>query len=322
MMKAVVQHRYGGSEQLEVREIATPVPDAGEVLIRVRAAGIDRGTWHLMTGLPLVMRLGFGLRGPKQPIPGRDLAGVVEAVGDDVDGFSPGDEVIGTADGSFAEYALAPATRLAHKPAGLTFEQAAVLPVSGLTAVQAVRKAGVRPGHQVLIIGASGGVGSYAVQIAAASGAMVTGVCSGSKADFVRSLGADQVIDYARTEIDHDGRRYDVIIDIAGNRSISQLRRSLTPTGCLVVVGGENGGRWFGGIHRQLAGMILSPLVRHRLTAFLSSESSTDLTALADQVDRGQLRPVLDRTYTLDEAAKAIDHLAAGHTRGKIAITV
>ncbi|GAA1477396.1 NAD(P)-dependent alcohol dehydrogenase [Nocardioides aestuarii] len=318
-MQAVVQHRYGGSEQLSLAEVADPAAGPGEVLVEVRAAGVDRGTWHLMTGLPLVMRLGFGFRGPKVPVPGRDVSGVVVAVGPDVTSYAAGEEVIGTADGSFAELAVVPVKRLARKPSSVTHEEAAVLPVSGLTALQAIRKAGVSAGQQVLVIGASGGVGSYAVQLAVAAGATVTGVAGGAKADLVRDLGAERVLDHTRQEIEQDGR-YDVIIDIAGRRPLPLLRRALAPEGTLVVVGGEGGDRWLGGFQRQLALPLRSVFTRQRLLGLLSKESSADLAELARLVDAGDVRPTLDRTFTLDEAAKAVDHVADGHARGKVAV--
>ena len=321
-MRAVIQRRYGGSEQLRLADINAPGPGSHDVLVRVGAAGVDRGTWHLMTGLPYAVRLGFGLRRPKFPVPGRDVAGVVEAVGDQVTRVAVGDAVIGTADGSFAELAIVPDHRVAHAPDGLAMEEAAVLPVSGLAALQAVRDAGrVRAGQQVLVIGASGGVGSYAVQIAAAHGAVVTGVASGAKTDLVRGLGATRVIDYTREDIDADGTRYDLIVDLAGNRPLAQLRRSLAPAGTLVIAGGENGGRWLGGTQRQLAAIARSPFVDQRLTALLSRENSEDLATLSNLVEQGLLRPALERTYALHEAGKAIDHLAAGHVRGKVALT-
>ena len=320
-MRAIHQHRYGGSEQLTLTEVPDPIPGPRDVVVRVRAAGVDRGTWHLMAGRPYAVRLAFGFRRPKHPVPGRDVAGVVVEVGEQVTAVAVGDEVIGTADGSFAEVAVVPDARVGRKPAGLSFEEAAVLPVSGLTALQAVRAAGgVRSGDRVLVIGASGGVGSYAVQIAAASGAEVTGVASGAKADLVRSLGATRVVDYTREDLD-DGTRYDVVLDIAGLRPLRQLRRLLTDTGTLVIVGGEGGDRWLGGTHRQLAALALSPFIRQRLTTFLSKENADDLATLAQLVDHGHLRPALERTYALHEAAKAIDHVASGHARGKVAVT-
>ncbi|MEZ5093779.1 NAD(P)-dependent alcohol dehydrogenase [Nocardioides sp.] len=322
-MRAVTQAQYGGTDQLSLSEIAAPTPGPRDVLVRVRAAGVDRGTWHLMTGLPYAVRMMFGLRRPKSPVPGRDLAGVVEAVGSEVTTVAVGDEVVGTADGSFAELALVPEKRVGPKPTDLSFEEAAVLPVSGLTALQLVRDAArVRSGDRVLVIGASGGVGSYAVQLAAAAGADVTGVASGAKADLVRSLGAGRVIDYTREEIGADGTRYDVIIDLAGLRPLRELRRSLASRGTLVIAGGEGGDRWVGGIHRQLAALALSPFTRQRLTSHLSKESGADLAELARLVDAGEVRPLLERTFTLDEAALAIDHVADGHARGKVALVV
>ena len=322
-MKAVIQEGYGGADTLELREVPVPSPRRGEVLVRVRAAGIDRGTWHLMAGLPLVMRLGFGLRGPRQPTPGRDLAGIVEAVGEGVTRFAKGDAVYGTGHGSLAEFARAREDRLAAKPVSLSFEQAAAVPVSALTALQALRNAGrVEPGQSVLVIGASGGVGTYAVQLAKAFGAEVTGVCSTTKVDLVRSLGADHVIDYTRSDLDDDARQYDLVLDIAGNRPVARLRRLLTPTGTLVIVGGEGGDRWTGGMQRQLGAVALSPLVRHRLAMMLSRENSADLVTLADLADQGAFRPAIDRTFTLDSAAKAMHHLEAGHARGKVVVQV
>ncbi|MEP7736189.1 NAD(P)-dependent alcohol dehydrogenase [Nocardioides sp. 31GB23] len=319
-MRAITQHRYGGTETLQLTEIEAPTPGPDEVLVRVRAAGVDRGTWHLMAGQPYAVRLAFGLRRPKFPVVGRDVAGVVDRVGADVTSFAIGDEVIGTANGSYADFAVVPVSRLARKPASLSFEEAATLPVSGATALQVVRRAGVEAGDRVLVIGASGGVGSYAVQVAAARGAEVTGVASGAKADLVRSLGAARVIDHTRDEIDATGEQWDVIIDLAGLRRLSLLRRCLTPGGTLVIAGGEGGDRWLGGTHRQLGAMALSPFVRQRLTSLLSKETAADFATLADMADRGELRPVLERTYALEEAAKAIDHLVDGHVRGKIVV--
>ena len=320
-MRAIHQHRYGGSEQLSRTEVPDPTPGPNDVVVRVRAAGVDRGTWHLMAGHPYAVRLAFGLRRPKHPVPGRDVSGVVAEVGSLVTTVAVGEEVIGTADGSFAELAVVPESRMARKPAGLSFEEAATLPVSGLTALQAVRDAArIGPGDRVLVIGASGGVGSYAVQIAKAYGAEVTGVASGPKADLVLALGATRVIDYTREDLD-DGTRYDAVLDIAGLRPIRQLRRLLTETGTLVIVGGEGGDRWLGGTHRQLAALALSRFVSQRLTALLSKEKGDDLDVLGRLVDDGAVRPALERTYALHEAAKAIDHVASGHARGKVALT-
>ena len=322
-MKAVVQKSYGGAETLDLGDVPVPSPRRGEVLVRVRAAAVDRGTWHLMRGLPLVMRLGFGLRRPKQPTPGRDLAGVVEAVGEGVTRFAVGDEVFGTGQGSLAELACAREDRLASRPASLSFEEAAAVPVSALTALHALRDAGrVATGQTVLVIGASGGVGTYAVQLAKAFGAEVTAVCSTAKIDLVRSLGADHVIDYSRADLEDGGRRYDLVLDIAGNRPVAQLRRVLTPTGTLVIVGGEGGGRWTGGIQRQLGAVALSPFVRHRLTMLVPNENSTDLATLADLADRGAFRPAIDRTFTLESAPEALHHLESGQARGKLVVQV
>jgi len=252
-----------------------------------------------------------------------DVAGRVEAVGKDVTRFQPGDEVFGTGHGSFAEYASAREDRIAPKPANLTFEQAATVPVSGFTAFQGVRDVGkVQPGHKVLIIGAAGGVGTFAVQLAKAFGAEVTGVCSTTKVDLVRSIGAGDVIDYTRDDFAETGQRYDLILDIAGNRSLSHLRRALTPKGTLVIVGGEEGGRWFGGIDRQLRAHMLSPFVGQRLGTFISKENSEDLVVLKEFIEAGKLTPVIDRTYPLREAPEAIRYLEKGQARGKVSITV
>lgn len=318
-MQAVVQHHYGGSDQLVVAEIDEPAPGPGEVLVDVHAAGVDRGTWHLMTGLPYMARLGIGLRRPRSPVVGRDLSGVVVALGPGVTAYAVGDEVIGTADGSFAERAVVPLKRLARKPAGLSHEAAAVLPISGLTALQAVRAAGIAAGDRVLVIGASGGVGTYAVQLAVAAGAVVTGVASGAKADLVASLGAERVIDHQREEIEQDGR-YDVVLDAGGRRPLRVVRRALAPRGTLVVVGGEGGDRWTGGFLRQLALPVPSAFTRQRLRPLISREDGAILEELVGMVEAGRVRPVLERTFALHEAAKAIDHVADGHARGKVAV--
>ncbi|MDY6810312.1 MAG: NAD(P)-dependent alcohol dehydrogenase [Actinomycetota bacterium] len=324
-MRAITQVDYGNSDRLRLDEVERPVPGDAEVLVRVHAAGIDRGTWHLMTGKPYLSRLIFGLRRlrPRWSTPGRDLAGTIAEVGPDVQGWSVGDEVIGTADGSLAEFAVVPVKRLARKPAGVSFEEAAVLPVSGLTALQAVRDAGrVTSGNRVLVIGASGGVGSYAVQIAAAFGADVVAVASGRKAEWVRSLGAQQVIDYTRDDIGISTGPFDVIIDIAGNREVSDLRRLLSTRGTLVIVGGEGGGNLLGGIQRQLGAILLSPFVKHRLVGIIAKESGDDLAVLRSMVEAGTLRPTLDRTFALSEAAKAMDYLTEGQVRGKLAVSI
>ncbi len=323
-MKAIVQDTYGSTDVLELRDIDKPEIADDEVLVRVHAAGVDRGVWHTMTGLPYPIRLaGYGLRAPRTPVPGMDVAGVVEAVGNDVTRFQPGDEVFGIAKGAFAEYARAPESKLAPKPANLTFEQAAVVAISGLPALQALRDHGkVRAGQKVLIIGASGGVGTYAVQLAKAFGAEVTAVCSTTKVDMVRSLGADHVIDYTRDDFADGVSRYDVILDIGGNSSLSRLRRALTPRGTLVIVGGEKDGRWLGGTDRQIRALMLSPFLGQKLGTFISKENHEDMLVLKKLIEAGKVRPVIDRTYPLSEAPQAIRYLEQGHARGKVVITV
>jgi len=323
-MKAIVQDTYGSADVLELRDIAKPEIAASEVLVRVHAAGVDRGVWHLMTGLAYPVRLaGYGLRAPKTPVPGTNMAGVVEAAGSEVTRFQPGDEVFGIGKGAFAEYARAPENKLAPKPANLTFEQAAAVAISGLTALQGLRDHGrVQPGQKVLITGASGGVGTFAVQLASVFGAQVTGVCSGAKADLVRSLGAGHVIDYTREDFADGKQRYDVILDIGGNPSLSRLRRALSPKGTLVIAGGETGGRWLGGTDRQLRALLLSRFVDQKLTTFICRENHEDLLVLKELIEAGKVTPVIDRTYPLSEAPKAIWYLEQGHARGKVVITV
>jgi NADPH:quinone reductase-like Zn-dependent oxidoreductase len=320
-MRAIVQDRYGDADVLQVRQIARPEPSAEEVLVRVHAAGLDRGTWHVMTGTPYLLRLAFGFRGPRNPVPGRDVAGTVEAVGSAVTRFAVGDEVYGEAPGSFAEYAVTRADRLAHKPANLAFEQAAVVPISALTALDALTTGRVEAGQHVLVIGASGGVGSFAVQLAKAFGAEVTGVASTSKLDLVSALGADHVLDYTCDDFAATGDRYDLIIDIAGNPTLSRLRRALTPTGTAVITGGEDGGGLSGGMNRQFRALALSLFVRQRLTFFVNSVRGSDLERLTTLIETGKVTPSLDRTYSLAEVPDAMDHLTTGQVRGKIAIT-
>ncbi|MBA2581633.1 MAG: NAD(P)-dependent alcohol dehydrogenase, partial [Thermoleophilaceae bacterium] len=304
--------------------IDKPEIGADEVLVRVHAAGVDRGVWHLMTGLPYPIRIaGYGLRAPKTGVRGREVAGNVEAVGGDVTTVGPGDEVFGIGEGSFAEYACARADKLVPKPERLTFEQAAAVPVSALAALQGLRDHGqVQRGQKVLIIGASGGVGTFAVQIAKAFGAEVTGVCSTTKLDMVRSIGADRVIDYKRDDIANSGQRYDLILDTGGNRSLSALRRALTPRGTLVIVGGETGGRLLGGTDRQLRALMLSPFVGQKLGTFIASENNADLIVLKGLIESGKVTPAIDRTYPLSEVAAAIRYMEEGHARGKVVITV
>ena len=321
-MKAIVQDRYGSAETLEYRDIEEPGVGPGEVLVRVHAAGVDRGVWHLMAGLPYLVRImGFGFRKPKQRVPGMDVAGRVEGVGAGVTRFRKGDEVFGEITGAYAEYASAPAEKLERKPGPLTFEQAAGLAISGRAALQAVRDQGkVQAGQEVLVIGASGGVGSFAVQIAKAFGARVTGVCSTSKVELVRSLGADHVIDYSRERIDDGKRRYDVILDIAGNRPLRRLRRALKAAGTLVIVGGERGGRWLGGMHRSIGAALLSPWVPQTLKMQITENRAEDLGVLTELVEAGKVTPVIDRSFPLRDAAEAVRYLVAGKARGKVVV--
>jgi NADPH:quinone reductase-like Zn-dependent oxidoreductase len=322
-MKAIVQTRYGPADTFEQRDIEPPEVGDGDVLVQVEGAGIDRGTWHLMQGLPYVVRLvGYGLRAPKQPVPGLDVAGVVVRTGQEVTRFREGDAVFGIGRATFAELACAREDALALRPSGLGLEAAAV-PVSGLTALQAVRdRARVGSGQRVLVLGASGGVGTLAVQLAAAYGAEVTGVCSTSKTDLVRDLGAAHVIDYTTGGLDRATDRYDAIIDTGGNRPLSDLRRRLEPRGRLVIVGGEGGGRWIGGADRQLRARLLSPFVSQSMDTFISRVSSADLHSLAGHLEGGTVRPVVDRTFPLGEAAKAMQYLLEGHVRGKVVLAV
>jgi NADPH:quinone reductase-like Zn-dependent oxidoreductase len=322
-MHAIVQRIYGAADVLHMEKIDRPTIEDYEVLVRVHAAGLDRGTWHFMTGLAYPIRLMSGLRTPKNPVLGVDVAGTVAAVGSLVTRFGVGDEVFGIAKGSFAEYACAREDKLAHKPSNLTFDQAAVVAVSGLTALQALCDVGrVEAGQHVLIIGASGGVGTFAVQIAKSLGAEVTGVCSSAKIDLVRSIGADHVIDYTKDDFANSSEHYDVILDIGGNASVSRLRRALTKRGTLVIVGGEDGGRITEGMGRQLRAIALSPFVHQRLTMKTPKENFADLERLAQLIEAGQLTPSIERTYPLHEVPDAMRHLVAGHTRGKLAISM
>jgi NADPH:quinone reductase-like Zn-dependent oxidoreductase len=319
-MKAIVQDVYGSADVLEFRDVDRPVVGDGQVLVKVRAAGVDPGVWHLTRGLPYPVRLVTGLRKPKARVPGMDVAGVVEAVGAGVARLVVGAEVFGTCEGAFAEYAVGREDRLAAKPSTLTFEQAAAVPVSGCTALQALRDAGkVAAGQRVLVIGAGGGVGAYAVQLAKVFGAEVTGVCGSGKVELVRSLGADHVVDYMREDF-ADG--FDLVLDTAGNRPLSRLRRALTPKGTLVIVGGEGGGKVLQGLDRQLRAVALSPFIGQRLCTLVATEPVADLVLLAKLVDADKIRPVIDRTFPLSAAADAIRYLELGHTRGKSVLAV
>jgi NADPH:quinone reductase-like Zn-dependent oxidoreductase len=325
-MKAIVQDRYGGPDVLEFSDIDQPIPTDNQVLVQVQAAGLHRGDWHVMTGLPYLIRLvvpDLGLRKPKVPVRGMDLAGRVEAVGPNVTRFQPGDEVFGWANGAFAEYAAAPEDQLTPKPANLSFEQAAAVPTSGFAALQGLRDSGeVQPGQQVLIIGAAGAVGLYAVQLAKTFGAQVTGVASTTQLDLVRSVGADEVIDYTRDDVTDGTRRWDLILDTAGHRSLSQLRRALTPKGTLVIVGSEGRGRWLGGFDRSLRAPLLARLVGQRLRMLASKPGQQDLQTLRELLEAGKLTPVIDRTYPLGDVPEAMRQMVEGHTRGKLVITI
>lgn len=324
MMRAVTQRAYGSAEVLSVETIDRPSPADDEVLIEVVAAGLDRGVWHLMTGLPYLIRLmDYGFTKPKNPIPGADVAGRVVAVGRDVTRFAPGDEVFGIADGSFAEYATAKESKLVTKPSHVSFDQAAASTISGITALQALTAVGrVEAGQHVLVIGASGGVGSFVVQLAKAMGATVTGVASTSKLDVVRSLGADHVIDYTTTAIDDGGPRFDLIIDTGGRNPLSRIRRALTADGTLVIVGGEDGDRFTGGIGRQLRAAILSVFVKHRLAFFVSTGSLDYIEPLARHLDERTVVPAIGQRFTLDQVPDALRAMDAGTLTAKSVITV
>lgn len=321
-MRAITQTRYGSADVLRLAHVPRPVVRDDQVLIRVHAAGLDRGTEHLMTGKPYAVRLASGIRRPRNPVPGRDVAGTVVEVGAEVTRFAPGDQVYGVAPGSFAEFAVTGEDRLAHKPANLSFAEASVIPISAGTALQALTDAGkVQPGQSVLITGASGGVGSYAVQLAVSMGAEVTGVCSRAKVDHVTALGAHHVIDYARDDWADGTQHYDLILDIAGNPPLRRLRRALNPRGTAVFVGGEQSGA-ITGMTRQLRGAMVSPFIGQRLVLFLARERGADYERLTQLIEGGHLSAVVDRCYPLERAADAMRQLEDGTIRGKVAITV
>jgi NADPH:quinone reductase-like Zn-dependent oxidoreductase len=321
-MKALTQRRYGTADVLEYGDVERPNPGDGEVLVRVVAAGMDRGAWHVMSGEPYLMRLlGFGLRAPSVPVPGSNFAGVVEAVGGGVGTLQPGDEVYGATRGAFAEYAVASVDKVAPKPSELSFEQAAVLPYPAFVALQALRDHGqVQQGESSLVVGASGAVGTIAVQLAKAFGATVTGVCSGGRAELVRSLGADDVIDYTREDFADGSRRFDLILDVGGRTSVARLRRALTRSGRLVIVGGE-GDRWVGGIQRQLWATVLSPFVPQKLTTFVAKENAVELVTLNELVAAGKVSPVVGRVFPLSDGTAAVAAFEAGDTSGRIVIS-
>ena len=321
-MKAITQDRYGSPDVLDLREIEQPaVAQDDHVLIQVQAASANPLDWHIIRGKPFFVRLsGTGLRKPKLGTPGRDVAGTVVAVGKDVTRFKPGDEVFGFSPGAFAEFARSLEKSLVPKPSNVTFAQAAAVPVAATTALQGLRDHGkVQPGQKVLIIGASGGVGTFAVQIAKWLGAEVTGVCSTRNLEMVRSIGADHVIDYTKEDFTRSGMRYDVILELAGTRSTGDLRRALTPTGTLVL---SNGSGRLSGIDRIISAAVLSRFVGQKLGPFLASETREDLAVIADLLASGTVVPVIDRTYPLTETPDAIRYLEAGHTQGKVVIAV
>jgi NADPH:quinone reductase-like Zn-dependent oxidoreductase len=321
---AILQDGYGDADLLRFAQVPTPTAAADEVLLRVHGAGLDRGTWHTMEGRPYLMRvLGFGLRKPKNQVPGIDVAGTVVGVGSAVTRFAVGDEVYGIARGSFATFAVAREDKLARKPGNLSFEQAAVVPISGIVALQALTDVGrVQAGQHVLVTGASGGVGGYAVQLAKAFGAEVTGTCRTTKLDLVRSLGADHVIDYTRQDFADGSQRYDLILDVAGRPSLSRLRHALTPAGTAVIIGGEEGGKWTGGFGRHLRAAAMSPLLPQRLVMFTAKERRSDLERLTELIEAGRLTPTLDKTFSLSRVPEAMHYLEAGQARGKVAITI
>jgi NADPH:quinone reductase-like Zn-dependent oxidoreductase len=326
-MKAIVQDRYGSPDALQLREIDQPVPADNEVLVRVHAASVNARDWHIMRGDPYIARLSaeFGLRGPKVKIRGTDFAGRVEAVGRGVKRLRPGDEVFGEADGAFAEYVCAPDDLVETKPANLTFEEAAAMPLAGNTALVGLRDvARVQPGQRVLINGASGGVGTFAVQIAKAFGAEVTGVCSTRNVDMVRSIGADHVIDYAREDFTRNGRRHDVVLDLVGNRSLTEFRRALTANGTLILSGGgvSSGGSLVGPLGLMIRGQVLARFVRHRLVMYTAKPSTENLAALRELAESRKVTPVIDRTYPLSEVPEAIRYVEVEHARAKVVITV
>jgi NADPH:quinone reductase-like Zn-dependent oxidoreductase len=325
-MKAIVQDRYGEADVLHLEDIDAPRPGRGEVLLSVEAASLFAGDWHYMAGMPLAFRPASGLTKPKIRIRGRDVAGRVEAVGPDVTDFGVGEDVFGICDGAFAEYATARVAKLAPKPANLSFEEAATVPITGTTALQAVRDHGkVQAGQSVVVIGAAGGVGSFAVQIAKAYGATVTGVCNTTQIDAVRSLGTDAIIDYTREDFVETGVRYDVILDTGGNRKLSVLRRALVPRGTLVIVGGEGGkGKILGGFDRgTLRAPMLSLFSSQTMKGFVAKENAADLVVLKDLIEAGKVTPLIDRSFSLGDVPEAMRYLLEGRSRrGKIVITV
>ena len=322
-MRAIVYAEYGPPEVLRFAEVATPTPKDGEVLVRIHAASVNPLDWHFLRGAPYLVRAMTGVRKPKDGRLGVDLAGQVEAVGRNVTQFHPGDGVFGSSRGALAEYICAAEKALVRKPANVTFEQAAAVPVAGITALQGLRDKGrIQPGQKVLINGAAGGVGTFAVQIAKSFGADVTGVCSTRNVDLVRSIGADHVIDYTQEDFTRGGQRYDLILDSVGNHSLSDCRRALTPDGTLVLVGGPDKGRWLGPLTGMLKAAVLSRFVSQKLLPFLAHLNQSDLMVLRGLLEAKKVTPVIDRRYPWSEVPEAIRYLEEGHTRGKIVITM
>jgi NADPH:quinone reductase-like Zn-dependent oxidoreductase len=321
-MKAITQNRYGSADVLELRDIERPTPGDGEVLVTVKAAGLDRGAWHFMTGEPYLMRLmGFGFRAPSVPVPGTNFAGIVESVGSGVVDFQPGDEVYGVSRGTFAEYVIASTDKIAAKPVQLSFEEAAVLPYPTFVSWQALHDHGqVQPGERVLVVGASGAVGTIAVQLAVAAGAIVTGVCSGRNVDLVRSLGAEEVIDYATDDFADGTRTFDLVLDIGGCTPVARLRRALTATGRLVILGGE-GDRWIGGIQRQVWAALLNVFVPQKLGFFVVKERAKELLQVNELVEYGKVRPVMGKSFAIADAAAAVSTFERGEASGRIVLT-
>ncbi|MDK1018028.1 MAG: NAD(P)-dependent alcohol dehydrogenase [Actinomycetota bacterium] len=321
-MQAIVYHEYGSPDVLELEEVDTPAMKDHEVLVRVRAASVNPLDWHFLTGTPYIARLQTGLLRPRHGILGVDVAGQVEAVGSNVTQFQPGDEVFGGSNGSFAEYVCVSESAIVQKPPNLTFEEAAAVPIAAFTALQGLRdKGGIRRGHKVLINGASGGVGTFAVQIAKSFGAEVTGVCSTKNVEMVRSIGADRVIDYSQEDFTQDGQRYDILLDMVGNRSLSECRRALNAKGILIVVGGPKA-RWLGPLVRVFKALLVSLVVSQKLVPMLAHQNKDDLIFLQRLLEAGEVTPVIDRRYTLSEVPQALRHQGEGHTRGKTVITV
>jgi NADPH:quinone reductase-like Zn-dependent oxidoreductase len=322
-MRAILYTEYGPPHVLQFMEVAKPTPKDDEVLIRIRAASVNPRDWHYMRGTPYLVRTRAGLRKPKVPRLGADVAGEVETVGKNVTGFQPGDEVFGVCAGAFAEYACAPEGALVRKPANVTFEQAAAVPVAAFTALQGLRDKGrIQRGQKVLINGASGGVGTFAVQIAKAFEAEVTGVCSTRNIDMVRSIGADHVMDYTREDFTKSGRRYDLIFDVVGNHSLSDRRRALTAEGTLVLVGGPDEGRWLGPLTGILKAVVLSRFVSQKLLPVMAHVSKDDLIVMQELLEAGKVTPVIDRIYPLRDVPEAVLYLEEGHARGKVVITM